>query len=67
MWLKSDPPTTEEWIEIIHENYIMEQLSFSLRIQKEKFYLIWTKWTEYIKPVGSDFNWLDNMFEEVLT
>lgn len=52
-WLKPDPPTIEEWIEIIHEIFIMERLSFSLRIQKETIYL---KWPEYIKPVRSDFN-----------
>lgn len=55
-WLKSDPPTIEKWIEIIHDIYIMERLSFSLRIHKEKCYLIWTKWTEYIKAMRSDFN-----------
>lgn len=44
-----------EWIDIVHEIYIMEKLSFSLRVQNEKVYRIWTKWTEYVKPVRSDF------------
>ena len=26
----------------------MEKLSFSLRIQKEKFIWIWTRWTGYV-------------------
>ncbi len=55
-WLKPEPPTIDEWIEIIYEIYIMERLSFSLKVQKEKFYQIWTKWTEYIKLVRSDFS-----------
>ncbi len=50
-WLKVDPPTINEWIDIVHEIYIMEKLSFSLRVQKAKFYRIWTKWAEYVKPV----------------
>ena len=54
-WLKVEPPTIEEWIDTVREIYIMEKLSFSLRIQKEKFYRIWSKWTEYMKPVRSDF------------
>lgn len=28
----------------------MEKMSYSLKVEKEKFYEIWTKWTEYIKP-----------------
>jgi len=57
-WLKVDPPTIEEWIEIVYDNYVMEKISFSLKVEKEKFYKIWTKWTEYVKPIRSDFNWL---------
>ncbi len=26
----------------------MDKLAFSLRMQKEKFYQTWTKWTEYV-------------------
>ena len=54
-WLKPEPPTVDEWIDIIHDIYIMEKLCFSLRIQKEKFLWIWTRWTEYVKPIRSDF------------
>ncbi len=54
-WLKPTPPTIDEWIDIIYEIYVMERLSFSLKVQKEKFYKIWTKWTEYVKPIKPDF------------
>lgn len=54
-WLKVEPTTIDEWIEIVYEIYVMERISFSLKFEKEKFYKIWTKWTEYVKPIRSDF------------
>ena len=54
-WLKVDPPTIDEWIEIVYEIYVMEKISFSLKVEKDIFYKTWTKWTEYVKPVRSDF------------
>ena len=54
-WLKVEAPTIDEWIDIVQEIYVMEKISFSLRVEKEKFYKIWTKWTEYVKPTRSDF------------
>jgi len=35
-WLKVDPPTINEWIEIVYEIYVMEKISFSLKVEKEK-------------------------------
>lgn len=57
-WLKIEPPTIDEWIEIVHEIYVMEKISFYLKVGKEKAYRIWTKWIECVKPVMSDFHWL---------
>ena len=54
-WLSVESPTIDEWIDIVHEIYVMEKLSFSRRVQKEKFYQMWTKWTEYVKHVRPDF------------
>ena len=54
-WLQPKPPTVEEWIDIIHDIYRMEKLSYSLRAQEDKFFWIWSKWTEYVKPIRSDF------------
>lgn len=47
------PPLTE-WIDIIHEIYIMERSLFSLRAQKQKLYQLWTKLIECVKPLISD-------------
>ena len=54
-WLQPQPPTIEDWIEITHDIFRMEKLTYSLRNQKEKLFWIWTKWTEYVKPVQPDF------------
>lgn len=54
-WLKAETPTIDEWVDIVYEIYIMERISFSLKVEKEKFYKIWTKRTEYVKPIRSDF------------
>lgn len=54
-WLKIDPPTIDEWTGIVHEIYVMEKILFSLRVEKDKFYRIWTKWTEHVKPIRCDF------------
>ena len=54
-WLKVEPLTTDEWIEVVYEIYVMEKISFSLKVEKEKCYKIWTKWTQCVKPIRSDF------------
>ena len=54
-WLKVDPPTIDEWIEIVYEIYVMEKISYSLKVEKDIFYKTWSKWTEHVKPARSDF------------
>ena len=55
-WLKPHLPTIDEWIDMIYEIYVTERLSYSLKVQKDRFYIIWSKWTEYIKPIRMDFS-----------
>lgn len=62
-WENVDPPFIEEWMDIIHEIYIMENLKFSLRVQKETFYKILSKWMEYVRPIRSDFICLSYTFD----
>ena len=40
-WLKIEPPTIDEWIEVVYEIYAMEKISFSLKVENETFYNIW--------------------------
>lgn len=54
-WLKPEPPSTEAWINAVKEIYTLEKLSFSVKMQRDTFYKMWSKWTEYVKPVSSDF------------
>lgn len=54
-WLKPDPPTIEEWLDVTRDIYAMEKLSYSLKIQTENFYRMWSKWTGYVKHIRSDF------------
>ena len=56
-WLKQDSPTIGEWLDVVHDIYKMEKLSYSLKIQTDKFSRIWSKWTGYVEHIGlrSDF------------
>lgn len=53
-WFKPEAPTAEEWIEIVHNIYVLEKLSFTLKGHIDTVCRIWFKWTEYIEPVKSD-------------
>lgn len=55
MWLKPLTPQLDDWIEIIHQIYMMEKLTYSLRLRQEKFTNIWAKWTDFIRPLRQDF------------
>lgn len=54
-WLKPERPTVEEWIDVVKEIYMMEKISFALKLQLDVFYSMWSKWTEYVKPIRCDF------------
>lgn len=36
-WLKVDPPTYKTWIDIVKKIYIMEKITFKLRLQEAQF------------------------------
>ena len=48
-WLHPDSPTIEEWIDIVNEIYIMEKITFSLRLQMDKITKSWSKWVSYVQ------------------
>lgn len=47
-WLLPDPSTLEKWIECVNEIYQMERLTFSLRLQMDRFVVLWSKWVSYV-------------------
>ena len=47
-WLTPDPPTTQEWISIVNDIYLIERITFSLRLQKVTFTKKWAKWVKYV-------------------
>lgn len=54
-WLLPEPPTIQEWIDIVNDIYVMEKITFSLRLQMNVFRKVWSKWVEYVKPLQPDF------------
>ena len=54
-WLKNEVPKIEDWVEVMHNIYGMEKLTFSVRLERDRFERIWENWIEYIKPTRSDF------------
>lgn len=54
-WLQPEQPKIEDFINIVQDIYKMEKLSAGLKIQFDLFDKTWSKWTEYIRPLQSDF------------
>uniref|UniRef100_A0A3Q3ASL9 Reverse transcriptase domain-containing protein n=1 Tax=Kryptolebias marmoratus TaxID=37003 RepID=A0A3Q3ASL9_KRYMA len=54
-WGKADPPCQEQWTGIIEEIYIMEKLTYRLRLQQTQMEEKWMKWTSF-KTKDSDKN-----------
>ena len=48
-WLLPDPPTMEEWADIVNEIYTMEKNTFSLHLQMNRFIKLWSNWVSYIQ------------------
>lgn len=54
-WFKTEAPRVEDWVEVMHNIYVMEKLTFNLRLEQDRFKRIWENWIEYINPIRSDF------------
>ena len=48
-WLRENPPSKDEWIAIVNEINCMERLTFSLRLQFDRYIKAWDKWSVYCK------------------
>ena len=47
-WLQADPPTIDNWLEIIKEIHEMERLTLLLRLEYDLYIARWTKWNIYL-------------------
>lgn len=55
-WLCREPPTVNQWIDIIKNIQSMERMTFSLRLQKDKGDALWVKWETYLTQRGDTKN-----------
>ena len=46
-WGRVEPPNCEQWIELVDGIFIMEQMTYRLRLQEEQIEKRWWKWTNY--------------------
>lgn len=54
-WLLPEPPTLDQWINIVNDIYQMERLTFSLRLQMSKFSKLWAKWIMFINAKHTQY------------
>ena len=47
-WLQTDPPTLDNWLEVIAEIREMERLTFLLRLKNDLYITKWSKWRGYL-------------------
>jgi len=47
-WYKSEPPGLKEWMDLIKEIFIIENMTFSLRSRGAIFPRKWMTWTVFI-------------------
>lgn len=50
-WLKTDAPKMEDWIEVMHNIYMMERLTFSARLESDKFKNFCKNWVDFASPL----------------
>lgn len=51
-WYTPDPPTQDNWLKILNEIYVMEQLTHRIRTQEDQCREKWEKWTSYSPTTG---------------
>lgn len=50
-WSQADSPTLQEFFEIVKDIFVMEKLSFSLKLQKSRFQAYWAKWVDFSNTI----------------
>ena len=54
-WMKTDAPKMEDWFDVMHNIYMMERLTFSARLESDKFKNFWKNWVDFVLPLRADF------------
>jgi len=54
-WLSSNVPSLEDWQQIVYGLFVMERITFTIRLQTDKFDKIWDKWKTHIRLKHSEF------------
>lgn len=54
-WLKTEAPKKETWVDVMHDIYVMEKLTYTLRLETDKFERIWTGWLNFVLTFRKDF------------
>lgn len=49
-WLTQGFPTLSHWFNIMHDTFVMEELTFALIPRTNKYKECWKGWTEFYKP-----------------
>ena len=53
-WLQTEPPSVEDWLQIMSEIFDMEKMTANLRMKGDIFNRRWDKWLLYelLGPLG---------------
>lgn len=54
-WQKVEAPRKENWVDVMHDIYIMEKLTSTCRFEMDKFERLWNGFLKFIRPIRSDF------------
>lgn len=54
-WLKPQPPSVDDWIDIVYDVYKMERLTYSLRMRQNDFSGLWNRFVLFIGSQRPDF------------
>ena len=53
-WLLKDSPTVEDWIKVVQDIFVMERLTFILRLEQDTFENYWKNWINFISTFRQD-------------
>lgn len=54
-WLQKDPPSINEWIDVVYEVFKMERITFVMKNQQDKFNHDWMIWLYFVARKRPDF------------